>query len=356
MEAPTPKEQTETITIDQNNIKYSLHITSVGETLTFLITFSSEHQNKIFVRKLALKEIKDSESNPIFSLITCQEFIAYLKSLSEMKQISLSIQENIVFINFSVEFVFKKHLIEIELFPEDKNFDSIGKELYRELSLNYQILKQENLELKNKVNELEKKVEKIEKLLEPNININKLVLKNKSVIMNENEFEMIHLAIKSRLNKEVKELKKLYQATIDGDGGVNFHSRCDNIPNTLVLIKSAGNRRFGGFTSEKWESTTSGVYKDDKNAFLFSLDKQKIYSYKNKGNAIYNYKDFGPTFGYSFDIHIDRHGIQEKHLYTYESYSDSSYNYNGDKNALSEDGKANYISALEYEVFQVIFE
>ena len=72
--------------------------------------------------------------------------------------------------------------------------------------------------------------------------------------MNENEFEMIYLAIKSRLNKEVKELKKLYQSTIDGDGGVNFHSRCDNIPNTLVLIKSAGNRRFGGFTSAKWES------------------------------------------------------------------------------------------------------
>ena len=355
MEAPTPKELTETITIEQNNIKYSLHITSVGETLTFLITFSSEHKNKIFVRKLALKEIKDSESNPIFLINSCQEFIAYLKSLSEMKKISLAIQENIAFINFSVEFMLKKHLIEIELFPEDKNFDSIGKELYRELSLNYQILKQENAELKNRVNELEKQVKQIQKLLEPNININKLVLKNKSVIMNENEFDMIHLAIKSRLNKEVKELKKLYQATIDGDGGVNFHSRCDNIPNTLVLIKSAGNRRFGGFTSTKWESHAGGEYKDDKNAFLFSLDKQKIYSFKNNGKAIYNYKDYGPTFG-GFDIHIRQHGIQEKHLYTYESYSDSSYNYYGDKNALSEDGKGSYIFALEYEVFQVIFE
>ena len=356
MEAPTPKEQTETITIDQNNIKYSLHITSVGETLTFLLTFSSEHKKKIFVRKLALKEIKDSESYPVFLIYSCQEFIAYLKALSEMKKISLAIQENIVFINFSVEIMFKKHLIEIELFPEDKNFDSIAKELYRELSLNYQILKQENMELKNKVNELEKKVEKIEKLLEPNININKLVLKNKSVIMNENEFEMIHLAIKSRLNKEVKELKKLYQATFDGDGAVNFHSRCDNIPNTLVLIKSAGNRRFGGFTSAKWESLTSGEYKDDKNAFLFSLDKQKIYSYKNNGKAIYNYKDCGPWFGYGSDIYIAQHGIQEKHLYTNESSSSCSYNYYGDNNALSEDGKASYIFALEYEVFQVIVE
>ena len=172
--------------------------------------------------------------------------------------------------------------------------------------------------------------------------------------MNEKEFDMIHLAIKSRINKEVKELKKLYQATIDGDGVINFHSRCDNISNTLVLIKSEGNRRFGGFTSIQWSSPNSGEYKDDPNAFLFSLDKQKIYSYKNNGNAIYNYKDYGPTFGGGHDIYIGNHAIQEKQLRTGESSSCASYNYNGDKNALSESNGSN-IYAAEYEVFQVIF-
>jgi hypothetical protein len=266
-----------------------------------------------------------------------------------MKKITLTIKEKIVFINLTVEFILKKHLIEIELFPDDNNFEAIGRELYRELSI-------ENSVLKNRMNELEKQVKELQKLIEPNISINKLKLSNKSVIMKENEFEMIHLAIKSRINKEIKELKKLYQATIDGDGAINFHSRCDNIPNTLVLIKSAGNRRFGGFTSAQWSSPSSGEYKDDQNAFLFSLDKQKIYSYKKDGKAIYNYKDCGPIFGGGYDICINLHGIQEKHLYTYESYSGCSYNYNGDGNALSEDGKASWIYALEYEVFQVIFE
>ena len=107
------------------------------------------------------------------------------------------------------------------------------------------------------------------------ININKYVFNNNSVIMNEKEFDLIHFALKSRFNKEVKEIKKLYQATIDGDGAINFHSKCDNIPNTLTIIKSAGNRRFGGFTSQTWESHKSGIYKDDKYCFLFSLDKQK---------------------------------------------------------------------------------
>ena len=68
-----------------------------------------------------------------------------------------------------------------------------------------------------------------------------------------------------------------------------------------------------------------------------------------------NYKNNGPCFGYPYDIGILQYVIQEKHLYTHESCSDCSYNYNGDNNALSEDGKASYIYAAEYEVFQVIF-
>ena len=70
---------------------------------------------------------------------------------------------------------------------------------------------------------------------------------------------------------------------------------------------------------------------------------------------LFNYKDYGPTFGCGFDLYIRYHGIQEKHLYTLESSSSCSYNFNGDNNALAEDGKGSYIYAAEYEVFQVIF-
>ena len=248
----------------------------------------------------------------------------------------------------------EKHEVNIELVSKDQNLEMIEKEL-KELKVNYDKIIIENKELKKRIENLENEIKEIKKVLNPEFNINRIKIGNKSVIMKENEFDLIHLAIKSRLNKEVKELKKLYQATIDGDGAINFHSRCDNIPNTLVLIKSAGNRRFGGFTTAQWSSPTSAEYKDDPNAFLFSLDKQKIYSYKKDGKAIYNYKDYGPTFGCGCDISILQHGIQEKHLYTYESYSNCSYNYNGDNNALSEDGKGNSIYAAEYEVFQVIF-
>ena len=81
------------------------------------------------------------------------------------------------------------------------------------------------------------------------------------------------------MNKEIKEIKKLYQATVDGGEPSIFHQKCDNIPNTLTFIKSSGNKRFGGFTSRVWNSKKGG-YKQDDNAFVFSIDKQKIYPNK----------------------------------------------------------------------------
>ena len=347
MEAPTPSSEdkpiSETITIDQDNIRYILHLNSIGNTITFSLEYNSNNYSK----KIPLKDIKDKESRAIFISYSPKDFFVFLKKLSEMKKISVIRKDNAIMIKFEIEFMFKKHEIEIELRSKDNNLELLEKEV--------KDLKEENILLKKRIDDLETEVKEIKKMLNPNFNINRIKIGNKSVIMKENEFDLIHLAIKSRLNKEVKELKKLYQATIDGDGAINFHSRCDNIPNTLVLIKSAGNRRFGGFTSVQWTSPTSGEWKDDPNAFLFSLDKQKIYSYKKDGKAIYNYKDYGPTFGYGHTIWIGQHGIQEKHLYTYESSSSCSYNYNGDNNALSEDGKNSWIYAAEYEVFQVIF-
>ena len=352
MEAPIPtamnQEIIEKIYIEQDNIKYLLTLNAIED----IISFNLEYNSNNYVKKIPLKDIKDKESKQVFLQFSSKDFIDYLKAYSDMKKISLIKKDNKVLIKFVVELLLKKHEVEIELSSKDSNLEVVEAEL-KELKINYNILKQENKELKERIEKLENEVNEMKNMM--NFNINKIKMGNKSVIMKENEFDMIHLAIKSRLNKEVKELKKLYQATIDGDGAINFHSRCDNIPNTLVLIKSAGNRRFGGFTTQKWDS--NGGWIVDPNSFVFSLDKQKIYSQRSNG-GIYSGKDCGPDFGNKNvvnDFYINKHGIQEKGLYTYESYSDCGYNYNGDKNALSENGNGQLIYASEYEVFQVIF-
>ena len=147
-------------------------------------------------------------------------------------------------------------------------------------------------------------------------------------------------------------MKNYIKQTIDGENSTKFHSKCDGIANTLTLIKSAGNKRFGGFTSEIWDC--SG-YKNDINCFLFSLDKQKIYPIKENKQAIGCCSGFGPVFGCPNDIQIGDLPISQKQLYIIESLDNCCFNYYGDKNALSEEGKGNFTYAIEYEVFQVKF-
>ena len=175
-----------------------------------------------------------------------------------------------------------------------------------------------------------------------------------STIMEKNEFDMIYIAIKKRMNKDIKGIKKIYQATKDGGDSKTFHKLCDGIRNTLVLYKSEGNRRFGGFASQCWTSNNKSM--EDKNCFLFSLDKKKIYNSKNKYFTVSNYDFDGPSFGKDifYIINIRENALDYKKLKTNEKGHKDIFR--EDKNALSEDGVFNGVYAKEYEVFQIIFE
>ena len=106
--------------------------------------------------------------------------------------------------------------------------------------------------------------------------------------------------------KPIKEWKLLYRASVDGFESVKFHEKCNNIPNTVTIIRSANGYAFGGFTTQAWHS--SGTWKADKNAFIFSLTNADNNPQKfliepiNSDNAIYCYASYGPTFGH--DLHI----------------------------------------------------
>ena len=180
-------------------------------------------------------------------------------------------------------------------------------------------------------------------------------LNSKSVIMKDDERSIIFSEIESWIYKKIKNIKKLYQATINGGDCINFHSKCDNIENTLVIIESEGFRRFGGFTPIPWES--NGHFKEDYSlkSFVFSLDNKKIYSLKKFSSSVYHDINSGPCFGGGYDIGIVGNPIKERTLYTFQN----SYDYKGDRYPLSECEYSNLFSkkikAHEYEVFQVIF-
>ena len=93
------------------------------------------------------------------------------------------------------------------------------------------------------------------------------------------------------MNKKIKQIKKLYQATKDGGDSIVFHLKCDGIPNTLVFIKSEGQRRFGGFTPIPWSSEGGYIKDSEMKTFVFSLDYKKTYNLRNSNfDAVYHGK------------------------------------------------------------------
>lgn len=79
----------------------------------------------------------------------------------------------------------------------------------------------------------------------------------------------------------------LYSSILHEKSPQEFHEKCDGITNTLVLIQTDSNRRFGGFTKLAW-SRKEGWVEGDGSDFIFSLCKQtKFLNNQRKDCAIY---------------------------------------------------------------------
>ena len=114
----------------------------------------------------------------------------------------------------------------------------------------------------------------------------------KDIIKNENEIKLVIDKIDNIFPGS--SFKLLYKGLRDGDNSSEFHSKCDDAPQTLVIIKDDLGHRFGGFTTQDW----SGKYlqKTDNSAFIFSIDKNQTYDVFPNQKAIGCYPNFGPVF------------------------------------------------------------
>ena len=99
--------------------------------------------------------------------------------------------------------------------------------------------------------------------------------------------------------------KMIYKAKRDGDTAEKFHNKCDGKKNNIIIIQTINGIKFGGYTSKSWEGEG---YKEDTEAFVFSINKAKKYPIKNNinfyKNAIYCNPNHGPRFGGGREIFI----------------------------------------------------
>ena len=181
------------------------------------------------------------------------------------------------------------------------------------------------------------------------INIKKLkkCFKSSTILTNETEYDFL-------LNKlsiyNPTSYKIIYKTSIDGDSIKNFHSNCDGEENILIIIETNKGYKFGGFTSIGFDS--SGYELRDDKAFLFSIDRQKIYDIIEGNNAIYCNRKFGPIFCSKPDSTAYSIFIPDNYLKNKSSTTKNCYCYKMEQNFEINNGKKEFL-IKEMEVFRL---
>ena len=141
----------------------------------------------------------------------------------------------------------------------------------------------------------------------------------------------------------------IYRASQDGFEASQFHDKCDDKQNTLIIIKSTNGNIFGGYTEQSWSGND---FKVDLNAFLFSLINKDNKPLKMKcikpDLAIRCSNYIGPNFG-NYDLEIS----SESNLKFY-SRSNIGYSYeHPDYAHKSEEAKSFLAGSKEFQVLEI---
>ena len=137
----------------------------------------------------------------------------------------------------------------------------------------------------NKYEEKEKEKERLEKEKEE-----KLISFSGTEILNKESKKMLL----SWLPRKPIKITLLLNSNIDGDSTSTFMDKCNAKYPTLAIIKTTKGNIFGGYTTQLWKQGEV----QDKNAFVFSIDKKKKYNIKEPEHAI-GFSDRYWLFGYS---------------------------------------------------------
>lgn len=194
-------------------------------------------------------------------------------------------------------------------------------------------LKNKSIEINNIDYKEIKRQKKEEKKENPNL---------KSRINSKIIFDTNHLYILDKWFKKELKYKLIYRASEDGYSPKIFHKKVDNFKNNLILIKDINNYIYGGYTRKTWDGNK--IYKEDKNAIVFNLDKEKYYKIKDEKYAIFCDPDNLAIFGEG-DIYLGVNGLKSNFPKFYGDISENK------ENELTLGYKK--LTPLEIEVFQL---
>lgn len=152
------------------------------------------------------------------------------------------------------------------------------------------------------------------------------------------------------LSKKIGEA--IYIASLDGDAASDFHSACDNMGPTVVIVESMSGAVFGGYTDVNWSSASGWFHKSSVNAFVFrlrpSLDQYLLF---NSDYAVFHHTGRGPVFG---SLEYADMYIGDYPLSSTNNYALCEGNYRLPVDSEAEDGCEKNFLVKDYIVFTAI--
>ena len=278
-----------------NDENYTIAIGTLKDIL--MIKASSNYEiKKQYQANYTFEELKNiAKAMRYFDNIN--DVVSFIENKGKKNEIFLKKENDEIYINFkAISINGKEEDILLKLKPSELN----DKEIISLLIQKIDCLEKEIKTLKERINtsdnnisilfskieSLEKELNKKHEAKSPKENSDII----DSTITNENELTFIINYLKNSpfiKNKNFK-FNLLYRGTRDGDDTKNVHKMCCGKKNVIIFMKSEQGKRYGGFSNIGWESKNIGKYEYpiDDNAFLFSIDSQKIFQAQKGKNQM----------------------------------------------------------------------
>ena len=310
--------------IKENNIEIEKQSDNVI-SLKFKIVIRTDN---IIIINLVKVEIKEKEKiNILFDI-----YKEFKKNLDIKDDKIKQLENEISLIKQNNEF-FKKNLLD-ELNKKEKMIQYFEKEI-NEFKNMFNTLK----------NDISQKNEKSNNIMSFNFFEN--ILTNSNIFQDSNEILLIISNIPN-IPYNQNNLTLIYNSKSDGENEEKLIDAYTNKNDLIILVKTDKLRRFGGYAHESFEKYK--FKKTDKSAFLFNLNKKKIYKSKGNERSIWRGSNTFDSinFGNGVDLKIF-HKFFKKQSKTHQGNND--YDYKNEDYALNGDESFN-ISSLE--IYQVL--
>ena len=354
------------INIENEGKQYEIILSQKSNNLLIISKELNSFPSKIYEEEFS-KDNFNKLSKFFILFDDISDIFTELKKKIEEKKFKIKINENNFIILLKVD-ITNINELSLELKRKEEDIKSMVVGLCKTIKKQEETIKKLEEESNNKIKKLEEEFNKKIKQFEDKSNnkikqfedksnnkikqieikdINNLlkIFKGSRVLSNNNEEIMISNWIKP--NSKIK-VNLLYQISRDGDNISTFYNKVNNKSPTLIIVKSKSGYKFGGYTTNTWESNNN--WKKDELAFLFSLNKTKKYNIKNDKiqDAIYGSSNRF-AFGDGHDLRIS-----DKCTSNNESYCNpSSYN---TTEQYELNGGQNQFYVDELEVYNVEFE